>query len=171
MNIYAPYSYEELEYRIRNAASNEELCAIRYPRSGEDYTADIDFKDDFTLVGGGKDKAVITFGKTFSYALKAQKEYAEFDIIKLNKIFPLSESLISIIIKYKEVHVFEEGIRAGGIGEHISALLLENKAKCAFKIHAIDGAFVPQQTVPEALSQFGLDTRAILLAMENADEQ
>ena len=73
-------------------------------------------------------------------------------------------------MKYKTVHIFEEGIRAGGIGEHIASRLLENKAACSFKIHAIDGCFVPQQTVNEALSHFGFDTESIIRILESNDE-
>lgn len=170
MNIYSPYSFDELEYRIRATASDGELAAIRYPRSGEGYTADIDYHGDSTLVGGGSDKAVVTFGRIFSCALEARQKRDDFDIIKLNKIYPIDESVVRSLMRYKEVHIFEEGIRSGGIGEHIAARLLENNAECKFRIHAIDGCFVPQQTVSEALGQFGLDTQAIISAMENTDE-
>ena len=171
MNIYSPYSFDELRYRITETAANSELCAIRYPRSGEDFTAPIDYSGDYTVVGGTQSKAVLTFGRTFSYALKAREKCGNFDIIKLNKIFPIDDSVIELIGKYSEVHLFEEGIRAGGIGEHIASRLLEAGAKCKFEIHAVDGCFVPQQTVAEALKHLGLDTNAIISAMECADEQ
>ena len=170
ISIYAPYSYDELRYCLEETANNDELCAIRYPRAQEGYTADIDYTGNYTLVGGKSTKAVICFGRIFSFALKARETLGNFDIIKLNRVFPIDDNLIELIAKYRTVHIFEEGIRAGGVGEHIASRLLEKNAGCSFKIHAIDGCFVQQQTVSEALSQFGLDTESIIKTMESKDE-
>lgn len=167
MSIYSPYSYDELEYQIENAANNGKLCAIRYPRGTQGITVDIDYKGDYTVIGDSKEKAVVTFGRLFSNALEARKKIENFDIIKLNKIFPVENSLIELIDSYKTVHIFEEGIRAGGIGEHIASRLIEMNSKCTVKIHAVDGCFIPQQSVLEALERFGLDTKAIISAMES----
>lgn len=170
MNIYSPYSYDELRYRINKTANDNELCAIRYPRGEEDITADIDFTGNFTLIGDNGENLAVTFGRTFSYAINAHRKTGGFDIMKLNRIFPIETRVIDLIMKYKNVHIFEEGIRAGGIGEHIAARLIERGARCGFTIHAIDGCFVPQQTVSEAQRQFGLDVDAIIAAMVGADE-
>ena len=170
ISIYSPYCYDELRYRIEKTANDSELCAIRYPRAVEDITAQIDYSGDYTLIGENGNRALICFGRTFSFALKAREKTGNFDIIKLNRVFPISEELIELIMNYKTVHIFEEGIRAGGIGEHIASRLLEKNAALKLRIHAIDGCFVPQQTVSEALSQFGLDTAAIIKTMENSDE-
>lgn len=170
IKIYSPYSYDELIYRINKTATDSELCAIRYPRGAEGLTADIDFTGNYTLIGESGNTAVVTFGRTFSYALGAQIEVGGFDIIKLNRIFPIDEDAVDLIMSYKTVHIFEEGIRSGGIGEHIAARLIERGAACAFTIHAIDGCFVPQQTVSEAQRQFGLDSQAIIDAVVNAYE-
>ncbi len=166
MNIYSPYCYEELEYQIEKTANNSELAAIRYPRGTEGIKADIDFSGDYTLVSVGSQSVVITYGRTFSAVLEAQKKSNKFDIIKLNRIFPISAELIKTIEKYNKVDFFEEGIRAGGIGEHIASRLIEDKCGCEYKIHAIDGVFVSQQTTDEALSLYGLDTKAVIAAME-----
>ena len=74
--------------------------------------------------------------------------------------------MIKLISEYDTVRFFEEGIRSGGIGEHIASRLIEIGAKCDYRIHAVDGVFVPHQTTAEALHTFGLDTEAIIKAME-----
>lgn len=166
MNIYSPYCFDELKYRIEKSSTDDQLCAIRYPRGGEGKIFDVDFSGDYTLVGGGGKNVVVTFGRTFSFAASAREKLNSFDIIKLNKIYPIDDEVINLIAKYKSVHIFEEGIRAGGIGEHILSRLLETGADCKAIIHAVDNRFVPQQTVGEALNEFGLDEQAIVSAME-----
>ena len=166
VNIYSPYCYEELEYRIKKTVNDKELCAIRYPRGCEGLKADIDFTGDYTLFGNGNKKAVVTYGRTFSHALEALGTLNNFDIIKLNRVFPVCEEVINLICNYNRVHFFEEGIRAGGIGEHIAARLLEKGVCLDYKIHAINGEFVPQQTYAQAIRTFGLDKKAIISAME-----
>lgn len=166
INIYSPYCFDELEYRINKTAGDNELCAIRYPRGCEGIKAEIDFTGDYTVVGGGNKKAVVTYGRTFSHALKALQKCQNFDIIKLNRVFPVRQEVIDLICKYDTVHFFEEGIRAGGIGEHIAGRLLENGARLEYKIHAVDGEFVAQQTYEQAIKSLGLDAEAIIFAME-----
>lgn len=170
INIYSPYCFDELRFLIKRTAADNELCAIRYPRGCEGIVADIDYSGDYTLLGGGSRVAVVTYGRLFSTALSAYSKVGGFDIIKLNKVFPVSEDVIDVLSHYKTVHVFEEGIKSGGIGEHIGARLLEKLSGQHFRIHAVDGCFVPQQTVSEALAQFRLDEAGIIAAMENENE-
>ena len=171
INVYSPYSFAELEYRIEKTSQDNELAVIRYPRGGEGCTADFDISGDYTLIGGGKKVLVVTFGRITSNAIKAREELNNFDILKLNKIFPIESDAFDLMTGYNSIHIFEEGIRAGSIGEHIASRLIERGAQCDIKIHAIDGAFVPQQTVDEALREFGLDVDSIIAATEDADEQ
>lgn len=166
MNIYSPYSYDELRYLIKKVADTDMLCAVRYPRGGEGKTENIDFSGDYTVLGANAKKAVVTYGRLFSSALKAREKLGNFDIIKLNRIFPVSDELITHISRYDSIDFFEEGIRAGGIGEHIAARLIEKGFSKDYKIHAVDGRFVPQQTTAQALSEFGLDSDAIIMALE-----
>ncbi|MBR4910723.1 MAG: 1-deoxy-D-xylulose-5-phosphate synthase [Clostridia bacterium] len=165
VNIYSPYCYSELAYRIKETAGNSELAAIRYPRGCEIGNYDVDCSGDYSLIRAGSQKLLITYGRTFSFAVEAAKKLSTFDILKLNKIFPLNKNIFEIISRYKTVHMFEECVVSGGIGEHIAARLLENNIKCEYSIHGIDGIFVPQQTIAEAQHQYGLDTQSIIEIM------
>ena len=48
----------------------------------------------------------------------------------------------------------------------MASRLIEKGFNKDYKIHAVDGRFVPQQTTAQALSEFGLDRDAIILALE-----
>ena len=74
-------------------------------------------------------------------------------------------------MKYDEVHFFEEGIKNGGIGELCAARLLENGFSGKYKIHAIDGKFVPCAAVSSAIKSNGLDSESMLKAVNYTDER
>lgn len=162
IEIYSPSSYNELRYNIKNTVNTKNITAIRYPRGNEaKIDTEYSFKDDFTVMGNNGKTAVVTYGRLFGEAIKAQKT-ADFDIVKLNKIFPLGEELIKIISTYNNIQIFEETAKSGGIGEHLVAKLCDNGFKGKAIIHAIDGKFVPSSTISVALYKNKLDKDAIL---------
>ena len=82
-------------------------------------------------------------------------------ILKLNKIWPLEDELISIIKKFKKVIFVEESIKSGGIAEHLAAKLLEQKFKGDYLIKAIDNQFVSQATVAQSLNDLGFNFNSL----------
>ena len=63
---------------------------------------------------------------------------------------------------------FEETELSGGIGEHLSALLLKNGFKGEYKIHAVENEFLPAATVSSAIKSQKLDCESMLKCfMEN----
>lgn len=165
LTIYSPYCYLELEARIKECSENSELCAIRYPRGCEKANYEGEIAGDFTVVGNGGKSAIITYGRLFSEAVEAVLQLPNTDIIKLNKIFPISDILVEKICKYKNIHFFEEGIRSGGIGEHIGNRLAENSFNGRYTLHAVE-QFVPAATVSETIKKFGLDSTSMLKALK-----
>ncbi len=83
-------------------------------------------------------------------------------LLILNKIFPVSDCLIDTLKKYKKIYFFEEGIRSGGIAEHIASRLLESKFSGEFYINAIEGEFVPSAKVSSSLKKYNFDLDSIL---------
>lgn len=161
IEIYSPSSFKELEYNIKVCQNSDKITAIRYPRGSETPTDNsYDFKSEFTVLKGSGKRAVVTYGRLFANAINAQIT-ADFDIVKLNKIYPFSDALINTLMSYKTIDIFEEVIKNGGIGEHILASLQENSYKGDFKIHAIDNKFVPASSVESALAKNGLDTESM----------
>ncbi len=166
MNVFSPSGYEELAYRIKYTADKDGLFAIRYPRGCEKPCGDIDFTSDFTVIKGEGKKAILTYGRLFSEALIAKKK-TNVNIVKLNKIYPISEELITRLQNFEEIYIFEESVKSGGIGEHLSARLLENGFKGSYKINAIDNTFVPQGETSSILEKCRLDSTAMINEVEN----
>lgn len=159
MTIYSPASYSELEGYIKLTKDITSPVAIRYPRGKEI----IDFKfskKDFTVFNNGGKTAIVTYGLNTVEALFAQQKLNEeniaVDVIKLNKIFPVSQKLIDTLNEYTSVEFFEEGIKKGGIFEHIAA-----KISAKNDITAIDGKFIPAMTRGAALKNCKLDRNSI----------
>lgn len=166
MTVYSPCYYRELERDIIRAAETDAFCAIRYPRGCEKEEPDCDFSEDYSLIKGEGEKLIITYGRLFSDALEAKKKRPELNILKLNKIYPLSDDCFNVIKAFKEVHFFEESIKNGGIGELCAARLLEDGFSGKYKIHAIDGKFIPCAAVSSAIKLNGLDSESMLKATE-----
>ncbi len=160
MTIYSPASYSELEGCIKKSLSYNSPLAIRYPRGKES----LDFKftdEDFSRFGNEGKIAIATYGIISANALKAQEALKNkgisVDVIKLNKIYPISDGLVSVLKTYDKVYLFEEGILRGGIGEHIvSKACLKN-----YKITAVDNCFVPAADTEIAHQKLGLDAESM----------
>ncbi|MBQ8203327.1 MAG: 1-deoxy-D-xylulose-5-phosphate synthase [Clostridia bacterium] len=165
VNIYSPCFYSELEALIEQTAQNNELCAIRYPRGCENKNFTDETGGDYNLVSNGGKKAIVTYGRIFSNAVEAVKKLEKTDIIKLNKIFPINEEVYGLLKNYDEIHFFEEGIKSGGIAEHMGSRLSEMQYKGKYTVHAIDGVFVPADNVSSALKTYGLDTQSMIDAL------
>lgn len=166
MTVFSPSSYSELEYRIKYTADNDGIFAVRYPRGCEKPCGDVDFKSDFSVVEGKGKKAVVTYGRLFSEALEAGQK-TDINIVKLNKIYPLSDNLAETLMEFSEIYVFEETVKSGGIGEHLSSLLLQKGFKGKFKICAVENEFIPQMDTTEALEICKLDAKGIINEVNN----
>ncbi len=163
ITVYSPATYNELSAIIEKTTQNDELCAIRYPRGCEKVLMDeYDFSKDYTAINRSGKKALITYGRLFFNALEAKLN--EIDVIKLNRIYPIADDLAKLLCGYDEIHFFEEGIRSGGIAEHLAVMLIEKGYRGQYQIHAIDNGFVPASDINTALKNCGLDT----FAMEQA---
>ena len=165
INIYSPYCYDELRSCINVTSQNDELCAIRYPRGGEKANFNGEISGDYTVVYGGGKKAIITYGRLFSEACDALEGLCDTDVIKLNRVYPISEELINELKSYKSIHFFEEGIQTGGIAEHVANRLLNAHFDGKYTVHAVNG-FVPAATVESTIKKYGLDSTAMLKALQ-----
>jgi len=161
MNIYSPCYYDELTKMIEETSKNDELCAIRYPRGKQSAKPPLNFDGDYTVVGSGK-TLVITYGRLFSNVYGAVKDNEDFTVLKLNKIFPLSHEVIEKAKEYGKIYIYEEGIRQGGIGEHIISRLSDVNYSGSVKLIAIDGEFVPAATVESSYKKYHFDVESII---------
>ena len=114
------------------------------------------------IVEGESKNSLITYGRLFSNAIEAKEKVTDLNIVKLNKIYPFSNDLISKLLTFDNIQFFEESIKNGSIAEHLLVKLLENGYKGKFEIHAINNKFIPPSTVSSALKENGLDTNSMI---------
>ncbi len=167
MKIYSPCCYRELEACIKAAANNDELCAIRYPRGCENDNFVGDISGEYTLVGDGGKCCIVTYGRLFSNAVAAVNALDGVDIIKLNRIYPLSDGLLELISSYDRIEMFEESVLSGSISQHIAYALLERGYSGRFKAHTLPDSFVPSAKVTSALHKYGLDSEAMIKSFKD----
>ena len=156
VTVFSPSTYDELKFRINYSANASGFMAIRYPRGGAEASPEFDFEKDFNYFKGNGNKLLITYGRLFFEAAKAKIDNQDINILKLNKIFPISSDALRIAQNFSEIHFFEESIKQGGIAEHFLAELMRLGFKGNFVIHAIDGKFVPHAPCKDSLAELGL---------------
>lgn len=163
VTVYSPTYYDELIYTINLSSLTEGVTAIRYPRGVEaPEHPNIDFKPDYTVLSGKNDRVIVTYGKLFLEAFKAKQQNDDLTVIKLNKIYPISDELIDELKNYKQIDFYEETVKSGGIGEHLSACLYENGYNGSYNIYAVNNKFVPMSSTAAALKNLGLDCESML---------
>lgn len=174
MTVYAPALKDELPQFLYAAMYDTDgPSAIRYPRGApeEDPAGFKPSFGSFDVFGDEKDADVIivTYGRLFFKAAKAVGNIENHNIkpaiLKLNRIVPIDDKCFDICRTHKTVLFFEEGIQAGGIGEHFGEKLLEQGFKGKYKVFAIENCFVEQGSVDKLLALLGLDADGIAKAV------
>ena len=64
------------------------------------------------------------------------------------------------MLRFERIFFFEEGIRSGGIAEHLLDQLNQAGYRGMYHISAVD-RFVPQASVDSSLKQLGLDANSM----------
>lgn len=174
--IYAPATFAELRLHLRQAIYDEDgIVAVRYPRGGEPSNLD-DYTPDYTAYHleetDGADTLVITYGREYANVLSAASMMAQqnrpVSVLKLNRIFPVADTILKIASKYRRVVFVEEGVKRGGLGEYMGSLLLENGFKGEYTVRAIDG-FLPPCTLDEGMKLCGLDADSVFALLSGDD--
>lgn len=152
--IYSPESFDELRGCLREALTLDGPSIVRYPKGPEkEYRRDV-----FRVVGGprvldfGRNPAVmlLTYGAVTEKALLAADELHRSGIpvrvVKLVKIRPLNPEKIRVLARdIPYLYFLEEGMREGGIAEHLFSSLAESGLADGqqFRIRAIEDRFLP----------------------------
>lgn len=160
--IYSPSCYDELRYCLRRAVYNENgLVAVRYPRGAEEVSFHrSNSYADYTFTGNSNDILIVSYGRMFNEAYKAQSllsaDNIDCDLLKLTKIFPVADSIIHEMMKYRCIVFFEETAENGSISEKIGDLLMESHYGGDYS-RVSAGGFIKQSSVKSALDKFGLN--------------
>ncbi len=161
ITIYSPYCYSELKMCLSAALFTDSgLCAVRYPRGREESFSDSEYAStDYRIIHSSDKKVLaISYGRLAGRLLEASKiaalSGAECAVLKMTKIFPISNEVVSEALSYERVVFFEEGIENGSIAEHFGSMLHKCGFKGKYEIHAING-FIKQASVESILDRFG----------------
>lgn len=161
--IYSPACFKELDICLKKALYEDTgLVCIRYPKGGEN-SVTVNPCADYEYIQRQSDVILISYGRISNDVMSAA-EVLVCDCLRLVNIFPICDEVQEIIGKYKEVYVFEESSRSGGIGEKL-AESAEN-----IEIRAVSG-FVPHMKVCEALELYGFTTERIVEEIRNSNGQ
>lgn len=166
--LFSPCNYNELESTLRLAQKIDGPVFVRYPRGKQDDVL-AEYKScdkDFSLLLNDKNAPlVITYGRLYAEAIKALNKGANFNILKLNKIFPIPQDAVNIACAYDKVLFFEESIINGSISEKFGARMFLQNSKSDCKIFAINDNCVSSAQVSQCLSDLGLDCDSIIKAV------
>lgn len=168
MTIYSPSCYEELWLCLPEAIYEcDGPVAVRYPRGNDSSEFDkSSLNCEHTHVSRGSSILAVTYGRIWDNLYKAYKSSSGFDILKLTRIFPISDKVIQICSEYKKIVFFEEGIKNGGIGMLLASKLSEYGIPV--QIIAAEN-FVKQASVSSALAKLGLDTEGMINTLKSEE--
>lgn len=166
LTVYAPTYFDELSSMMYQAIyKDKNAVAIRYPRGKacekpEDYEYN---KEAFSIFGDCEMKnCIITYGREFCQCYKALESLDNTFLIKLNRIKPVAPELTDYLRKTENIFFFEEGIKSGGVGEHVGAMLSESGITANYRHIAVEEGFVKQAPVSSQLKKYHLDTDSVI---------
>ena len=172
MTVLVPASFDELRQMFRRAVEDiPGPVAVRYPRGGENGYAGGWNGDAVQVLREGGDAAVVTCGILTGEALRAadalQAEGVGVRVVKLAQVSPLNgKELCAALDGVKRLVVAEDQLRAGGLGERLSALLLEQDAGIGkIRLRNAGTALPTQGSTAQLWHELGLDAEGIAQAV------
>ena len=172
MTVLVPASFDELRQMLRRAVEDiPGPVAVRYPRGGENGYASGWNGEAVQVLREGGDAAVITCGILTGEALRAadalQAEGVGVRVVKLAQVSPLDgKELCAALDGVKRLVVAEDQLRAGGLGERLSALLLEQDAGIEkIRLRNAGTALPTQGSTAQLWHELGLDAEGIAQAV------
>ena len=172
MTVLVPASFDELRQMLRRAVEDiPGPVAVRYPRGGENGYAGGWNGDAVQVLREGGDAAVVTCGILTGETLRAadalQAEGIGVRVVKLAQVSPLDgKELCAALDGVKRLVVAEDQLRAGGLGERLSALLLEQDAGIGkIRLRNAGTALPTQGSTAQLWHELGLDAEGIAQAV------
>ena len=172
MTVLVPASFDELRQMLRRAVEDiPGSVAVRYPRGGENGYAGGWNGDAVQVLREGGDAAVVTCGILTGETLRAadalQAEGVGVRVVKLAQVSPLDgKELCAALDGVKRLVVAEDQLRAGGLGERLSALLLEQDAGIGkIRLRNAGTALPTQGSTAQLWHELGLDAEGIAQAV------
>ncbi len=167
VSIYAPSCYDELRICLRRALYRDKgLACVRYPRGSDKTIFDKSaLNTEYTHVSGHKtDVLYISYGRVYDALYRANCAAVEAgmpcDLLKLTRIFPLSDGTVQIAKSYRKVVFLEEAYYYGGISQMFGDLLLEEGYQGSYR-RVAPKQYLAQASTAAQLDIMGLSEEAI----------
>ncbi len=170
MKILSPSNFKQLDEMLDFAINKcSSPIAVRYPKGSKQLDIPLPpfepgkavtlFEGtDLTIIASGR---MAIRAKEVHDALKERNVSAE--VMLLPTIKPLDkEAIIKSAEKTHYVITLEDNVILGGMGQMISAVLLEHGADTKFKIRGFRDEIVPQGSVADIDALHGLDTDTLV---------
>ncbi len=167
MTVLSPCNFTELCDMLEYAVNEHKgPVAIRYPRGAAEADVNHKFKiGKANLLQRGQDVSIVATGRMVGTALSVAENLSQYSIsanvLELPTVFPLPKDDILSAADTKVLITIEDNVSGGGMGEAISALLLECDKHPSFKIFAMPNNSVTHGTVDELDKLCGVDADAI----------
>ena len=173
VTVYSPCYFDGVENALTAALYDTEgLAAVRYPRGGEGEKPDGYSLENinYEFIGGhGGDTLIVTYGRLFSEALKAQRMLKEQGrdvcILKLCRVKPIDHQAVEEAKAFRNIFFFEEGIRSGSVADMLRDQLEEIGYDGHYHVRAVDNIYVQHAAVQSSLKALGLDAESMAAAI------
>ena len=173
VTVYSPCYFDGVENALTAALYDTEgLAAVRYPRGGEGEKPDGYSLENinYEFFGGhGGDTLIVTYGRLFSEALKAQRLLKEQGrdvcILKLCRIKPIDPKAVDEAKAYRNIFFFEEGMRSGSVADMLRDQFEEIGYDGHYHVRAVDNIYVQHAAVQSSLKALGLDAESMAAAI------
>ncbi|MEE0839132.1 MAG: 1-deoxy-D-xylulose-5-phosphate synthase [Acutalibacteraceae bacterium] len=163
ITVYSPASFDELKGTLLSTTDISAPTVIRYPRGQEISNCYFAYSGkDYDIFGSNGKIAAVSYGRLSYNVLSAVTETENADFIKLNRIIPINDEVIDLLMSYDKVMIFEEGIKSGSVAEKISSALSESEYNGSVSISAVNGEFVAAADVNTQLDLHGLSKEKII---------
>jgi len=171
LTIMTPSCENELRQMLYTGFQLSTPCAIRYPRGTG---PGVLLEKEMSLIPLGKAEicrrgqsiALLAFGSLL-YSALAVGESLDATVVNMRFVQPLDEKLLSKLAKTHQLLVtLEENVKQGGAGSAVSQYLHRQGIPCDVFILGFPDSFIEHGDPGTLLSEAGLDTAAILAAVE-----
>ena len=173
--VFSPCNYAELRHWLAFLVDDlQGPRAIRYPRGAESaQLAALGCTgrpfDCYAPAAGAK-TALVSYGSMAEEVLEAAQtlraQGTQADVYKLVQLYPLPQGLCAALLQYDTILFAEDGVSAGGVGQHLARALAE-QGFCGRYVHKAiaPGQKLPHATVPQLRQVLGLSAQSLARAV------
>lgn len=166
VEIFSPCDASSLRMTLHEAIYNcDGIAVIRYPKG---YSVNYEYEKftDYMYTGKKNSTLLVSYGRISNNITDIEST----DCLVINRIFPISDEIIDMILQYNKIYFFEEGIKNGGIGQKIMCRAYEKGFRGVFDITAIDDEFVKAADVENQIIKYGLDRKSVSDRISNENK-